>query len=72
MKLMYVLLACCLILTTSCSIREREQALEKRADELAGQARAAKKPLAEVFAGQPDLKVTETAPFSWLTTGNVP
>lgn len=45
---------------------------QKRADELAGQARAAKKPLAEVFTGQPDLKVTETAPFSWLTTGNVP
>lgn len=52
-------------------IKARELA-QKRADELAGQARAAKKPLAEVFAGQADLKVTETAPFSWLTTGNVP
>jgi hypothetical protein len=52
-------------------IKARDLA-RKRADELAGQARAAKKPLAEVFAGQPDFKVTETAPFSWLTTGNVP
>jgi hypothetical protein len=52
-------------------IKARDLA-QKRADELAGQARAAKKPLAEVFTGQPDLKVTETAPFSWLTTGNVP
>lgn len=34
MKLMYVLLAGCLFLATSCSVREREQALEKRADEL--------------------------------------
>ncbi len=52
-------------------IKARDLA-QKRAEELAGQARAAKKPLAEVFAGQADLKVTETAPFSWLTTGNVP
>jgi hypothetical protein len=52
-------------------IKARDLA-QKRADELAGQARAAKRPLAEVFTGQPDLKVTETAPFSWLTTGNVP
>jgi hypothetical protein len=52
-------------------IKARDLA-QKRADELAGQARAAKKPLAEVFTGQPDLKVTETSPFSWLTTGNVP
>lgn len=52
-------------------IKARDLA-QKRADELAGQARAAKKSLAEVFTGQPDLKVTETSPFSWLTTGNVP
>lgn len=31
---MYFLLVACLVLTTSCSIREREQALEKRTNEL--------------------------------------
>jgi hypothetical protein len=44
----------------------------RRADELAGQARTAKKPLNEVFAGEGDLKVTETNPFSWLSAPNVP
>jgi hypothetical protein len=44
----------------------------KRAKELADQARAAQKPLKEVFADQADLKVTETTPFTWLTMGSVP
>jgi hypothetical protein len=53
------------------TIKARELA-RKRAEELAGQARAAKKPLSELFAGQGDLKPTETNSFSWLTSGNVP
>lgn len=53
------------------TIKARELA-RKRAGELAEQARAAQKPLAEVFAGQADLKVSESNSFSWLSTGNVP
>jgi hypothetical protein len=53
------------------TIQARELA-RKRAEELALQARTAKKPLQEVFAGQADLAVTETDWFSWLTTGSVP
>jgi hypothetical protein len=44
----------------------------KRAEELAAQARAAGKPLKEVFAGNDKLKVIETPSFSWMTMGNVP
>jgi hypothetical protein len=44
----------------------------KRGDELAAQARAANKPLKEVFADQSGLKVIETGSFTWMTTGNVP
>ncbi|MEX2113510.1 MAG: hypothetical protein WD845_10005 [Pirellulales bacterium] len=44
----------------------------KRAEELAKQADAANKPLKEVFADQPELKVLESGSFSWLTRGNVP
>jgi hypothetical protein len=44
----------------------------KRANEYATQAQAARKPLKEVFASQGNLKVTETAPFSWLSIGTVP
>lgn len=53
------------------SIQARELA-RKRAEELATQARAANKPLTEVFAAQKDLPVTESDWFSWLTTGAVP
>jgi hypothetical protein len=53
------------------TIKARELA-RKRAEELAAQARAAKKPLSELFAGQGDLKPSETNSFSWLTSGNVP
>lgn len=53
------------------TIRARELA-RKRAEELAGQARAANKPMSETFANQGELKVTETKPFSWLTIGSVP
>ena len=52
-------------------IKARDLA-RKRADEYATQARAAKKPLKEVFADQTNLKVTDTGDFSWLTGGNVP
>ena len=44
----------------------------KRANEYAAQAQAAGKPLKDVFAAQGNLKVIETAPFSWLSIGNVP
>lgn len=44
----------------------------KRAEELAVQAKAAGKPLAEVFKGDEKLKPIEAGWFSWLTTGNVP
>ena len=44
----------------------------KRAEEYASRAREAGKPLAEVFKGDANLKVTDTNLFSWLTTGNVP
>ncbi|HTM54058.1 MAG TPA: hypothetical protein VL175_08520 [Pirellulales bacterium] len=53
------------------TIRARELA-RKRAEELAGQARAAGKPMSETFANQGELKVIETKPFSWLTVGSVP
>lgn len=45
---------------------------KKRAEEYAEQARTQKKPLAELFGSQPNMKVVEPAPFSWLTLGNVP
>lgn len=44
----------------------------KRAEEYATQARAADKPLKDVFAAQSSLKVAETGAFSWLSVGNVP
>jgi hypothetical protein len=44
----------------------------KRAQEYATQARVAKLPFKEAFANQPDLKVSETDWFSWMTLGNVP
>lgn len=52
-------------------IKARELA-RKRAEEYAEQARSLNKPLAELFGKQPELKVAELAPFSWLTLGNVP
>ena len=51
---------------------EARDLARKRAGELAIQARVAKKPLKEVFANQPSLKVTDTNSFSWMTVGNVP
>jgi len=44
----------------------------KRAEELAAQAKAAGKPLAEVFKGDENIKPIEAGWFSWLTMGNVP
>ncbi len=52
-------------------VKARELA-RKRAEEYAAQARSLNKPLAELFGKQPELKVAELAPFSWLTLGNVP
>ena len=51
---------------------EARDLARKRADELAIQARVAKKPLKDVFANQSTLKVTDTNSFSWMTVGNVP
>lgn len=42
------------------------------ADQLAGQAKSAAKPLKDIIAGKGDLKVTETNEFSWLSTGFTP
>jgi hypothetical protein len=44
----------------------------KRANEYAGQDRAAKVPLKDFFGKQENLKITETNSFSWLSSGNVP
>jgi len=44
----------------------------KEADRLAADARNAKKPLAEVFAGHKELPLVSPPPFTWLTFGNVP
>jgi hypothetical protein len=43
---------------------------EKQAEFLAGEARKAGKALKKVFAGRPGIHVTQTSPFSWLTTDN--
>jgi hypothetical protein len=42
---------------------------EKKAEELAKQAETAKQSLADLFGKKPDMKVTETNEFSWMTTG---
>ena len=44
----------------------------KKADELAKKAIESKKSLDEVFAGQTDLQIKRTGPFSWMTLGNIP
>jgi hypothetical protein len=51
---------------------EARSVARKRAEELAAQARAAGKPLKELFASDQGLKVIETGSFSWMTRGNVP
>jgi hypothetical protein len=43
----------------------------KAAEELATKANEAKKPLKELLADQPKMKVVLPAPFTWLTFGNV-
>jgi SurA-like N-terminal domain len=45
---------------------------QKKADELAKKAIESKKPFDELFAGQADLQVKRTGPFSWMTLGNIP
>lgn len=45
---------------------QARQLARAEAEKLAEQARQAKKPLAEIFAGQNDLKVEQSDPFSWL------
>ena len=52
-------------------IQARGQAIAK-AEALAEEARQAKKSLAETFADRPDLVVTGSEPFSWVTHGNIP
>ncbi len=49
----------------------RKLALQE-AERLAEQARQAGKPLKEVFADRPELRVTESQPFTWLTAGAMP
>ncbi len=52
-------------------IKARELA-RKSAAEYAVQARTGGKPFKEAFANRPNLEVTETDWFSWMTMGNVP
>ncbi len=51
--------------------KSRELALQQ-AEAYAKDARAAQKPLAEVFQGREGLEVTDTGPFTHLTMGNTP
>jgi hypothetical protein len=51
-------------------VEARELAL-KKAEAYAKEARAAKKPLKEVFAGREGLEVTDTADFTRMTMGNL-
>jgi len=44
----------------------------KEADRLAAEARKAKKPLSELFAGERGAQVAESEPFTWLTYGAIP
>jgi hypothetical protein len=53
-------------------LNKARELAKKRAEEYAEQARTQKKSLAELFGSQPDTKVIEPAPFSWLTLGSVP
>lgn len=50
-------------------MREARPLAAKHAEQLADEARTAKKPLAEVFAGKSGMQVSETPAFSWLTGG---
>lgn len=51
---------------------EARKLAKQEAERLAAEARKAKEPLADVFRSQPEIHVTLTAPFSWLTYGNLP
>jgi hypothetical protein len=42
------------------------------AETLSNEAARAKRPLKEVFADRPELKILRPEPFTWLTTGHVP
>jgi hypothetical protein len=51
-------------------LAEARDLIRGRAEELATEARKAKgTPLKDLFAKQPNLKVSEIGPFSWMTTG---
>ena len=52
-------------------VHARKIALEA-ADKLAAQARQSGKSLKRAFPDRPDVHVTETDPFSWMTYGSVP
>ncbi|MBN2473772.1 MAG: SurA N-terminal domain-containing protein [Pirellulales bacterium] len=51
---------------------EARKFAEEEAERLAKEARASGKPLQEALADQPDVTVTSTPPFSWMTYGSVP
>ncbi len=53
-------------------LNKARELAKKRGGEYAEQARTQKKSLAELFGSQPNMKVSEPVPFSWLTLGNVP
>jgi hypothetical protein len=52
-------------------VEARPQA-RKRAEELAAEAKAAGKPLADLLAGREGLEVEKVGPFTWLTRGTAP
>jgi len=51
---------------------EARKLARQAAEALRGEAARAKRPLKEVFADRPELKVIRPEPFAWLTTGHVP
>jgi hypothetical protein len=51
---------------------EARKLARQSAEALRSEAARAKRPLKEVFADRPELKVIRPEPFAWLTTGHVP
>jgi len=51
---------------------EARSLVQKKAEELANEAKSSGKPLAEVFAGRSDVPVVETEPFTWKSYGSIP
>jgi hypothetical protein len=50
---------------------EARNLAQKKAEELASEAKSSGKPLTEVFAGRNDVSVVETEPFTWKSYGSM-